>query len=83
MGLVPERSAPTSVSAVKSGAKSSIRTSFGIMWLVLGVGLFFMALPYLSRLPIVGGLIQSGTSILPGRASQSGFAVNRYGRRMG
>lgn len=75
-----QKAVPTSVAGVKGFAQGSARTATWVAMGVLGLGIFAFASPFLKRVPLVGGLVQAGESMIPGRSSAAGSGVDQWGR---
>lgn len=73
-----QKKLPTSVAGVKGFASGAGRTGVWVAMVLLGLGLFSFVLPYLKRVPILGGLLSSGQSMVPGQASSQ--TVDQWGR---
>lgn len=74
-----QKKLPTSAKGAVGFVKGSGRTAVFVAMIVLGLGLFAFARPYLSRIPILGGLMTSGQQMLPGQSQQA--SVDQWGRR--
>lgn len=73
-----QKKLPTSVAGAKGFVKGSARTASFAVMVVLGLGLFAMALPFLKRVPLLGGILSSGQSMVPGQSQQ--MTVDQWGR---
>lgn len=74
-----QKKLPTSVSGVKDFAKGSGRFAMVGVMLLLGLGILAFVIPYLKRIPLVGGLVGQGQAMIPGQAA--GTRTDQWGRR--
>lgn len=74
--LIDKTDPPTSVGDVKRFAGDAIGTGFGALNLVLGLGLMLLALPLISRIPVVGNLIQDGLDLITGGQGSKQGSMN-------
>lgn len=73
-----QKKVPTSIAGAKGFVTGSARTAtFGAM-LLLGLGLLAFVLPYLKRVPLLGGILGAGQAMVPGQSSQ--MTVDQWGR---
>lgn len=73
-----QKKLPTSVAGAKGFVKGSGQTAVWVVMILLGLGIFAYVLPFLKRIPLVGGLLSSGQSMVPGQASSQ--TVDQWGR---
>lgn len=73
-----EKKLPTSAKGAMGFARGSGRTAVFVTMVVLGLGLFAFVLPYLKRVPILGGLLAQGQAVIPGQSAQ--MSVDQWGR---
>lgn len=74
-----QKKLPTSAKGVVGFAKGSGRTAVFVTMIVLGLGIFAFARPFLGRIPILGGLLNSGQAMVPGQAA-TGTQTDQWGR---
>lgn len=73
-----QKKMPTSAKGAVGFVKGSGRTAVWVAMIVLGLGIFAFALPWLKRVPVVGGLLNSGQAMLPGQSGQ--MSTDQWGR---
>lgn len=73
-----QKKLPTSAKGAVGFVKGSGRTAVFVTMIVLGLGLFAFALPFLKRVPVLGGLLSSGQSIVPGQSQT--MTTDQWGR---
>lgn len=74
-----QKKLPTSAKGAVGFVKGSGRTAVFVTMVLLGLGIFAFVRPYLGRVPVLGGLLSSGASLVPGQASS--MTVDQWGRR--
>lgn len=73
-----QKAVPTSFGGAKNFVKGSARTGTWVAMALLGVGLYAFASPFLKRIPLVGGVLRSGESMIPGKAAA--MSTDQWGR---
>jgi len=73
-----QKKLPTSAKGAVEFVKGSGRTASFAVMVVLGLGIFAFALPFLKRVPLLGGLLSSGQAMVPGQSQQ--MTVDQWGR---
>jgi len=76
-----QKKLPTSAKGAVSFVRGSGRTAVWVAMIVLGLGLFAFVLPFLRRVPLLGGVLSAGTKMVPGQAG--GMTVDQWGRIKG
>ena len=74
-----EKKLPTSAKGAMGFVRGSGRTATFVAMVVLGLGLFAFALPFLKRVPLLGQLMSSGQAIIPGNQSAQ-TSTDQWGR---
>ena len=73
-----QKAVPTSFGGLKSTAKAVPRGAMWVAVAIAGLGLYALASPFLKRVPLVGGLLRGGESMIPGKAAT--MTVDQWGR---
>lgn len=72
--LIEKKKIPTSKAGVKSAAKDIMGTGTGALLLAAGIGAALFARPYVSRVPVLGGLVDAGFQFArPSAVRDDGF----------
>jgi len=73
-----QKKVPTSAKGAVGFVRGSGRTATWAVMIVLGLGLFAFVLPFLKRVPVLGGILGAGQAMVPG---QQAVRVDQWGRR--
>jgi len=73
MGFIPK--APNSA---KGFVKNTGKTAVWVVGGILALGVVAVALPYIKRVPIIGGLASKGQQLVPDQSQQ--MTVDQWGR---
>lgn len=73
MAVLEPKKLPMTVGGAKSAAKNVVGTGYSALLLAAGVGAALFALPYVSRVPVLGGLVNAGASAFRPGAQSDGF----------
>lgn len=74
-----QKKLPTSAKGAAEFVKGSGRTAVFVTMIVLGLGVFAFVLPWLKRIPLLGGVLEGGQKMLPGQSAS--MSVDQWGRR--
>lgn len=76
-----QKKLPTSAKGAVSFVQGSGRTAVWVAMIVLGLGLFAFVMPFLSRVPLLGPLMNQGRNTLPGASAMP--TTDQWGRIRG
>ena len=73
-----QKAVPTSFGGAKGYVKGSARTAVWVSMVLLGLGIYAVASPYLKRVPLLGSGIRAGEGMLPGKGAA--MSTDQWGR---
>lgn len=73
-----QKAVPTSFGGAKGFVKGGARTATWVGMAVVGLGLYAFVSPFLKRVPLLGGVLRGGESMIPGKAGT--MTVDQWGR---